>query len=468
MMILSGLCYTIYFIILGFAARTSYHLISQTKLIIERKTDFLAHALFSGIFLHVLMFNVFQLLGINNPTALVLTVVATLFSLLVIITHAIKFGTQAASIKPTRINTIVIILVVMCSVGIYWNGSLLPNIAWDSWMVWIGKANQWVNHGLSIPIHGLNEWLSNPNSLFNVSAHYPDGLPLIYFLPKLFDINDSDTTYVLYLVAFAMMTLLLTSRLQRKGASGYLQIFMVLVLYTTPLLNSHLMIAGYADIWMAMYIVLIMLTFVDYHEKQDIGVGITLICYLSMLPMLKLEGWVWLFLFIITHLLVIAANHPYKYRIAGGVLVVLISVVALGGINLNFPVGNITINAEKIEIFHIINAHIQFVDITNEALAGFIGQNNWSILWFGLPFLLISFFISKHDHASQIAHVFFILALFCFFFLFYFTEASNWAKDLTALNRVVLQLVPCYIFLLFKMLNRLKGVQQENSTNPNQ
>jgi hypothetical protein len=461
MMIITGLLYSIYFVILGLAARTSYHLISRSRLIIERKTDFMTHALFSGIFLHVLMFNVFQLVGINNQTALILTFVAVLISLAIIITHAIKFGAHAASIKPTKTNSVIITLVILGSLGIYWNGSQLPNIAWDSWMVWTGKANQWVNHGLSVPMNKMDGWLSSPNSIFNVSAHYPDGLPLIYFLPKLFNVTDSDTTYVLYLVTFAMMTLLLASRLQRKGASSYLQFFMVLVLYTTPLLNNHLMIGGYADIWMAMYIVLIMLTFIDYHEKRDLGVGITLICYLTMLPMLKLEGWVWLFLFIITHLIVIAANHPDRLKIAGFFLAVLLMVIALGGIKLTLPMGNITINTENIEIFHLIDANIQFVDITDEVLAGFIGQNNWSILWFGLPFLLISFFVNKHDHASQIAHVFFILALFCFFFLFYFTEASNWAKDLTALNRVVLQLVPCYIFLLFKMLNRLSGVQQK-------
>ncbi|MCB1582271.1 MAG: hypothetical protein R3E90_03770 [Marinicella sp.] len=459
MIILTGFFYSLYFMILGFAARASYHLLNRTELLIEKKTDFSAHALFLGIFLHVLIFNMYQFIGLSNIMALYFTMFAVVLASVTIFFLAKKIGFHTVSIKPTSTNIIALVFIAVCSSIIFWNGIQLPEMAWDSWMVWIGKANQWANHGVATPVYPFDEWLNKPNSIYNESAHYPDALPLLYLLPKLLGWNSYGTLLTFHLIVFAMMTLLLVSRLERKGAPWYLQLILVIVIYTTPLLNNHLMITGYADIWMAMFIVIIMLTLIDYHEKGDNGVGITLLCYLAMLPMLKLEGWVWLLLFMIAHILVSLANNPHRFKLLGIFIGFIFILWILGGLHLNFPFGNIIINSEKIEFLHLINAKISFSNITSEVLIGFFRQNNWSILWLGLPFLLVSFVANKQDKASQVAHVFFILALACFFFLFYFTQASQWAKDLTAINRVVLQLVPCYIFLLFKMLIRLNNIE---------
>ena len=458
MIVISGFCYALYFIILGYAARAGYNLINRSHLFIEKKTDFFAHAFFLGDFIHVVLFNLFQLLNLTNTNALILTAVIFISGLFIIGWHSLKYGIKSNSIKPTAQNIWLILLTILGSSAIYWNGSSLPNMAWDSWMVWVGKADQWIIHGLSVHINQFDLWAKDSQSIFNSAAHYPDGLSLIYFLPRLISPSNGIIN-ILYLFSFAMIALLLTSRLARKGAPFYLQFLLIVVMFTTPLINNHLMIQGYADIWMAMYIVLIMLTFMDYHEKQELGVGITLIGYLLMLPMLKIEGWVWLVLFIFAHTMVAIANHKHKLKIFSLLLVALTLVVALGGINLKLPIGNLIINADKIEVLHLLNTQIQFTNINDYLLTGFFWQNNWSIIWLGLPFLLVSFFTSKHTKASQISHVFFILALSGFMFLFNFTEASKWAEDFTALNRIVLQLTLCYIFLLFRLLSRLKGVQ---------
>ena len=85
---------------------------------------------------------------------------------------------------------------------------------------------------------------------------------------------------------------------------------MVAVIYTTPFLSNHLMIQGYADIWLAMFILLIMLSLMDYVDDKQLGLGLTVICYLVMLPMLKLEGWVWLLLFVMAYLLTFVGQTP--------------------------------------------------------------------------------------------------------------------------------------------------------------
>ncbi|TDR22664.1 hypothetical protein [Marinicella litoralis] len=460
MIVIAGFCYALYFTILGYAVRASYNLINKTHLFIEKKTDFIAHAFFLGIFVHVVIFNIFQIMKLSNDSVLVICGVILVSSLSLITWHTLKLGVQTNKIRPTKQNIWFICLTILGSSAIYWNSGNLPNIAWDSWMVWVGKADQWISHGLSVHIKQFDAWSHDSESIYNAAAHYPDGLSLIYFLPKLISVNNNGTASIIYLFAFVMISLLLVSRLDQKGTPIYLQLLFIVALYTTPLINNHLMIQGYADIWMAMYIVLIMLTFMDYHEQRDLGVGITLMAYLLMLPMLKTEGWVWLLLFICAHTIVAIVNHKHKFKLLASVLLLIGLIVILGGVHLQLPFGNLVIDANKIEFFNLINTQIKYTDINDYLLTGFFWQMNWSFLWLGLPFLLISFVSNQHNKASQISHVFFILALTCFMFLFYFTEASQWAEDLTALNRIVLQLTLCYLFLLFRTLTTLRGVRR--------
>ena len=460
MTILAGLIYCFYLTCLGYGARCTFNLFNRTTFIIEQKTEFFAHAFFQGVFINIVLLNLLQLLNLSNFKVITVVIIAFTFSLSMIVWHIIKLTAPIKKAPNSVWSLATLFIVFICSLAVYWNGSTMPNLAWDSWSVWEGKADQWLAHGMSTKMNHLEAWMTDKESIFNISAHYPDGLSLLLFLPKLMGANNGVVTLVLYLYAFAMMSLLLVARLRLFGAPVYLQLLLVLVLYTTPLINNHLMIQGYADIWIAMFVTLITLTFIDYHEKDQFGLAVTLVCYLVTLPMIKLEGWVWLILFIISHALVVLFQHRNKAVFILLILTTLLILIIFGGVNLQFEIGNLIINSNRIEIFNLLNTNIQFNNISTNLIIGFFWQNNWSILWVGIPFLLFSFITKQHNQASQISHVFIILALMCFMFLFYFTEASQWAQDLTALNRIVLQLTPCYMFLLFKMLTRLRAVQK--------
>ena len=455
MTVLFGLIYVIYFLLLGTGVRFAFNLFTKNQLSIESKTEYFAHAFFQGVFFHIVMFNILQLFHwpISGLLSLIGTVVLINLSL---ITWQFNSGLTVQAGKP-RIKSAaaVLILVLIGSSLIYWTGHMLPNIAWDSWAVWEGKAEQWLVHGLHTDVVLWDQWILQNNALFNHAANYPDGLSLMYYLPKLIFNQGFAIMHVVNLFAFAMLTALLVSRVAKYGASIYLQIFMIMIIYTIPMINNHLMIQGYADIWMAMYLLLIMLTLMDYQETQHLGVGITLLCYLAILPLLKLEGWVWLLLFISSYLLVWLWQSKWRIWIWISLLAITL-LIAFGFIDFSFKFGRLIINHERIVIFNLIDTPIQFFNITEQLLTSFFWQNNWSLIWLGLPFLIISFFTQRHDPASHIAQIFFITALLCFLFLFYFTEASQWALDFTAINRLVLQLTPCYLFLLFKMLAKIE------------
>ncbi|MFC3195488.1 hypothetical protein ACFODZ_14635 [Marinicella sediminis] len=462
MTVIYGLLYAAYFMLLGSGMRVMFNWVSGQHVLIHKKTEFFAQSFFQGIFLHVVLFNILQFFPLAHSWILILTgslVSACLLVLILAQYHGKMLRFQ--SIAPTRLSLSLLVLVTAGTCLIYWNGRLLPNIAWDSWMIWEGKAKQWLAQGLNVEISQWQEWIGNPQAVFNVSAHYPDGISLLYFLPKLIFTDSNPVVHVLALVAYALTTLLMISRLAKFNTPGYLQLVFVMVMYSIPLINNHLMIFGYADIWMAMYVLLIMLTLMDYQDEGHQGTGLTIIGYLLLLPMLKLEGWVWLGLFVLAHLLVKAYRSRFRSHLAVVATVAIIVMMITDGIHLSTPLGQLIINSQQLVVFNLLNTPLEFSDIYAALLTGFFWQNNWSFIWLGLPFLLVTFFTQNQNRASQVSHVFMLLALLCFLFLFFFTTASQWARDLTALNRVVLQLTPCYLFLLFKMLSQLRGVADQ-------
>ncbi len=463
MNVLNGLCYGLYFVILGYGLRVAFHWLSHGQLIIRKKTEFLAHAFFQGVFLHVVILNLLQWTSLSNTAVLWSMLTLCLTCLGLILWHLTAAQHSRPQFQFSAQKATLMVLVIGASGLLLWSGLLLPNMAWDSWIVWEGRAEQWLFHGLSTTISSWPEWANSESTIFNYSAHYPDGLSLVYFLPKLIFSDNLAVTEVLNVIAYGLMTMLLVSRVAKLGAPFYLQLFLVVVMYSTPLLNNHLIIQGYADIWLAIYILLIMLTLLDYNDEPNKGLGLSALCYLAMLPMLKLEGWVWMCLIMVSHVFVVFLKPRHKLLLLIAVVVIALFLWLNGGLNITLPFGELVINSQRLEVFHLIDTRFEFVDVSAALLSGFLLQNNWSLLWFGLPFLLAHFITGKHSKACQVSHLFIILALSCFLFLFYFTEASQWALDMTAMNRVVLQLTPCYIYLLFKMITQLNQESQPHT-----
>jgi hypothetical protein len=460
MMIVNGMIYAAYFALLGLTARVLFNRLLNTQILVDRKTELFAQSFFQGVFIHVVLFNVLQFFPTTHQTQLWLVagLVIGCVGLLWLAQHKQQV-LRFESFRPTRQSLLLLLLVTCGMCVIYWNGQLLPNIAWDSWMIWEGKSKQWLAQGLNTEISQWSDWINNPDAVFNLSAHYPDGVSLLYYLPNLLLSNGNAAVHVMSLLAYALTTLLLISRCAKSGAPAWFQLMIVFIMFSIPLINNHLMIYGYADLWVAMYVLLIMLTLMDYHDENNRGTGLTILCYLALLPLLKLEGWVWLVLFLVAHFLVQTIRSRHRITLLLVVAGIVAALFVARGLELSTPLGQLIINHDRLVIFDLLDTPLAFTDVTDSLLTGFFWQNNWSFIWLGLPFLMVTFFAHHQNRASQVSHAFMLLALLCFLFLFYFTKASQWAKDLTALNRIVLQLTPCYLFLLFSMLIRLRGIK---------
>lgn len=463
MIYISGLIYVIAFLILGFSLRFGFIMITKNKNQSTVNLDFFTHSFFQGVLCLILLLNCIQFIGLTNLAIQIICVLFFCTALVLVIKGYTSLPFKIT--KPDYSKLIILFVTFLSTLLIYFNGAHLPNIAWDSWAVWEGRANQWINHGLHTNIMASQAWLVSADSLYNKSANYPEGLSLIYFVPKLFFKTAFQTTHFLYLFAYGLTVLMLQNHIRKLGATFSLQLLLVLIAFTLPLMSNHLMITGYADIWIAMILVLVILSYIDFSTQPTKAALFTLSGYVCLLPMFKLEGWVWLMLLLIAHLVSLVKESKRLKAILLSLFTVFF-IATIIGVDLSTPLGQIIISSERINIFSLIDSQIEFNNISGLLMSGLFWQNNWSLIWLGLPFLLVSFIKVKQDKTSNTIHLFFTLSILSFLFLFYFTKASQWAEDFTAVNRIVLQLTPCYLLLLFRMLTQFQLANNEKHQSP--
>lgn len=447
--------YVCYLLIMGIGLRIASLYVIGYTIHTRRLSGLLAHGFFIGLFAHVALLNGLQLFNLSNgANTLIIGGLAIIFAVVIGYYHFRGLSLIHKS-KNRKQQLIIFALIVLASLLIFYNSHNVPNLAWDTWTVWIARAKQWYYHGLSAEFVQPDQWLIQSKALLNLSSHYPDGLSLIVYPIVVFNDTIKPGLLGLYLTAYGLLVLLVSNRLEKLGAPFILRLFLVLVMYSTPLLINHILLPGYADIWLACYILLIMLVLLDYNDQPKRGLRLTIIAYALMLPMLKLEGWAWLLIFFFSHTLIMWFGIKQRLIILAVLLSAFIFWFLLGGISLSTPWGPLNITPAEINLFNKAYLSFAFTPVTDALINGIFWQFNWSLLWFGLPFLLFYMVLKNHNKAQQVSHLFFMIAFITYLALFYLTPAAKYALDFTAVNRILLQLMPCYIFLIFTLLTSL-------------
>ena len=240
-----------------------------------------------GLMLHVM--NILQL--INAPLLL-------LFILIPISMIGFSQTHLKTKLLPKgHIQLFIVIFLVYCFYVFFLKPDI-PLVSWDSWLGWELKAKQWLSHGFSVELVSNVEWLSDDLVIYNATAAYPDGLPLLYYFGYL--IGDSNNQIVGYLsgLFYFWLVFLVILRFQKQDANWMVLLFAFLLLFSFPLLHNHLNLQGYADIWLAMYILLCVCALSDWNQKHSKVSAARLVLLLSLLPLFKHEGWVWLVLLV--------------------------------------------------------------------------------------------------------------------------------------------------------------------------
>ncbi len=338
------------------------------------------------------------------------------------------------------------LMMALMAVAVWFLVSGMPLAAWDSWLGWEMKAQQWLDHGLSAPLHRYEDWVKQPGGWVNPTAHYPDGLSLLFYVGLQWFANNQWLAWVLALM-YVQLVVTVTNHLDQKQAPISLQVLAGLMLLTLPLINNHIMMFGYADIWLAMVMLLVVIRGELWNQFHQVNDGRLALMLCALLPAFKAEGWVWMALLLFAHFF-----SKFLIRKHRWVVVLLAATMILLWFGLDpwahsWAGRTVVISQSLIQMGDAFSLQLIPQDVSFEMFSGLFLQNNWGLLWFFLPAVLVVWAFGRYPKHTQVSQTFLVLSFVAFVVLFTFTDASRWAENYTAINRITLQLAPVFVYL---------------------
>ena len=350
---------------------------------------------------------------------------------------------------------------------------LRPLYPWDAWSAWAVKPKAWFLLGHYVPFVSLPDWLRAAGDAYTeIAWHYPNALAWleVWFASGAGGWIEP-LINLLWLGLWVALLLGHYGQWRALGVSRARALVFVYALGSLPLLSVHTALAGYMDMWVSAALGFGVLSWMRWLRDRERGqLAIALLCA-AALPWLKMEGWVWA----ICLLAAIGFGMlPIRLRrgMAIGSALLFVVLVPLGGLHfLSVHAG--VINPDGSVAMPAIGPLALVLNLKWQqgALKGSIetlfAQPNWHLLWWLTPAIVVWRWreLVAHDWLRLPAALLLIYAMLLLI-LFLFTEASAWAQSFTAINRLVLQLVPAWMTVLVMLLRDVHWPEAASGTVP--
>ena len=430
----------------------------------------IGNSFFIGVFIVIVFLNLVQLfdININIPMTFFVFSIFSVISLLFTV-YVYRQKIKLPSIKnPNSViqeNVYYILATLIVLIHLYHifsQNTSMPLISWDAWNGWVARAKIWYYHGVSEPIINRFVWLQSESVLTNPIAHYPDGLSLLYLFNSGFLGWNETQLNGIYPAMFISLLLSFYGSIKLLTQSKMYAWMAMIMLVTIPIINIHLVLAGYADIWVAAFLILSVFNVQFFLNKPHLKSFISALIFAIGMVLFKLESWVWLFILTSAFLLSVISQ---KKRLILYLLFISVCILWLinDGISLSFPFGELIITPELIQIPALGSYELTFLNTTDSLLEALYYSKSWGLLWYFIPLLLILPVFIKDKNLLVLPSLFLVFTALFLFVLFYMTYASNFVNDFTSSNRILMHIVPLYIYLLIQVFNQCQIQRKKNS-----
>ena len=328
---------------------------------------------------------------------------------------------------------------------------LRPVFPWDAWSAWSIKPKTWFYLGHVEPYVSMLDWLTHPKDALRTAASwsYPELLAWVqlWFAGAAHSWNEPlvDVAWCGALAAFALAAY---GYWRSFGLVPWVALVLVYALVSLPLIDAHVALAGYADLWVALTLGLASLAWTRWLIRRDRGQWMLAVATALCLPLVKLEGTVWLLVFAAVVVLDLVPRR-WRWR-----TVLSIAALFVVGVSVAIGLGSIRMSWNEIDIPSLGTFALAWHGVGGAMVASLFTLPNWHLLWYAVPVLLVwrrrRF---RDDRAAQLLGLMLLIDFAFLFALFFFTTASAWAQDFTSANRLILQLVPS-VFVLVAVLLR--------------
>jgi len=360
---------------------------------------------------------------------------------------SIRFGFPTIKESGKGLALLLITLMVVHLFFAAYDAFNRPLLPWDAWTTWTYRAKIWFQNQDLSSFVSTSAWLgTNATDTYTLTAHnYPLAVSLIQLWPSLaIGTWNEGVTAIPGMVAGLALVLALYGQARSLGYSTLLALAGGYLLISVPLLDAHLALPGYADIWLGGFAGLGFVSLLQWSQSRD-GVQLfTGLLFLALGFFIKREGSLWL---AIGLAFVIVQNLSWKLLIA----LILASALAIfsGHGVVNLPgLGRLGYLDGAFYVPGIHAIRLQPQDASLAVVTNLFVNGSWNLLFYYLSTMVLLQFLPASRQTRRALLSFVLLLSMVITTIFFLSEKGIWLKDSTAFGRLLLQVLPALIFAL--------------------
>lgn len=315
-----------------------------------------------------------------------------------------------------------------------------PLFPWDAWSQWATKARVWYELGHLATFVPADVWLNGEltGAYTDAAPHYPSAIPLIQVWMSYSLGRWDDTLMNLpWLLCAIALGLAFYGQARQWQISPLFALMFSYFLLSLPILDVHVALAGYADLFMGAFYGLAAMAFFHWIRTRDFWQGTMALLFGLGCILIKQPGIAWTLTFLPALLIVFMPR-------AG---LAVTSVLAATSVAILFVLED--------KDFHLFgyHVHLRFAADWHPFWQNMMVMDNWHLFWYLVVAALVLSFPRLLAPSFRSMTVLLLSAASFLAIVFFFTHAQAWAEDYTTINRALLHMVPMllfYVMVLFQ------------------
>ncbi|WOJ92979.1 hypothetical protein R0135_14480 [Congregibacter variabilis] len=325
-----------------------------------------------------------------------------------------------------------------------------PVFGWDATMHWATKTRVWFEYLELRPFIENADWLNDPNTSLFTDHHpgYPITIPLLQlWMTTAIGQWDESLMNLPWLLCVVGLGLAFYGQAREAGAGAMLSLVFTYFLLSMPLLNAHVALAGYADLFLGACYCLAMMAFHNWSMRRAHSQAVLATLFAVSCVLIKNEGVFWLLTFVPALLMVFFPGKKALLLLLGLALIAF-ALLAVFPRDLVFAGHSL----QELNLFYRPGAFKAVFD-------SLFLHDNWHLFSYLLVSLIVLALLFRRSALMVYSGVGVALAAATclFLFLFVFTAYSGGALRFTAVGRISLQLVPAFMFFCLLLAKDLLG-----------
>ncbi len=321
-----------------------------------------------------------------------------------------------------------------------------PLYPWDAWTQWATKAKVWYELGTMAPFVRFDQWIANAGAGFiDAGPHYPATVPLLMVWSNILLGHWDDALMNLPFWILAVgFCLAIYGFLRLEGVGELGSLAGAWLVSALPLANTHVALAGYADLPLAQYFALAALAGYRWSRQRDWSSAVLAVLFAAACPMIKIPGIVWMAT-LAPGLVVAMLPRRGPRLVLVGFAACMLALLAL---------------AQTQPVVLGYSLHLDFAPDWGALGNSYFLFGNWHLLWYGVIAAALAGRRQLLQPPLAVLTVVIIAGLLFLFFVFGFTNARDWVTDQTTVNRATLHLAPLicvWMLLVFHAWARVRA-----------